>query len=221
MSYYYFNNKYPSSLYTQKIVFEEHINSVLHNEILRPLSTRIIELISYKYDELLRVNKKLEMLLEENLLYNEKNNESRKPEIMGGGAFGFELEPFYDFNIFNRYKEIVKNSTQGNLFISLYEEELLKFYDQNEIDKIKDLISSTSIITKEEELIIEIKSNEIFSIEDTESTIQFLTDLTMISMISDFNDYMLLINKLIDNSLKLSNIINKKKIIYLEKNINI
>ena len=116
MSYYYFNNKYPSSLYTQKIVFEEHINSVLHNEILRPLSTRIIELISYKYDELLRVNKKLEMLLEENLLYNEKNNESRKPEIMGGGAFGFELEPFYDFNIFNRYKEIVKNSTQGNLF---------------------------------------------------------------------------------------------------------
>ena len=104
-------------------------------------------------------------------------------------------------------------------FISLYEEELLKFYDQNEIDKIKDLISSTSIITKEEELIIEIKSNEIFSIEDTESTIQFLTDLTMISMISDFNDYMLLINKLIDNSLKLSNIINKKKISYLEKNI--
>ena len=95
-------------MYSQEIVLQEHLSSIMHNEILQPSSIRVLELISYKYDELLKKDKKLELLLEENLLYGENYNEFKTPSDTSF-SFKFTVSPFYEFNIFKSFKIMVKN----------------------------------------------------------------------------------------------------------------
>ena len=66
--FFYLNNKYPNKLYVQDIYFDEHISSVMHNEILSPSSTRVLELISFKYNELYQTDKKITSLIEKNFI---------------------------------------------------------------------------------------------------------------------------------------------------------
>ena len=215
ITFFYLNNKYPNKLYVQDIYFDEHISSIMHNEILTPSSTRVLELISFKYNELYQTDKKITSLIEKNF-YLENNNKNEKDLF----DLGFSIKKFYDFNIFNKFKNLVILRVENNLEEYTYNNDLKKLYKSNEEFKINNLLSKLKIINSKEKLIIRLESEDEFTNDETNILINYLTDAANLSMLYEINQLIEVSDKF-NNELKiLSKKITNKKIDYFESILN-
>jgi len=213
--FFYLNNKYPNKLYVQDIYFDEQISSVMHNEILSPSSTRVLELISFKYNELYQTDKKITSLIEKNFIQENYNKDEK--DLFN---IGFSIKKFYDFNIFNKFKRLIISKVESNLTDYTYNKDLKKLYTSNERFKIDYFLSKLKIINSKERLIIRLESEEEFTNDDTNNFINYLTDAANLSMLYEINEF-IEVSDSFNNELKiLSKKITNKKINYFQKILN-
>ena len=210
ITFLYQNNKYPSKLYTQNVYFTEHISSVMHNEVLKLSSARVLELISF--NELYQIDKKINSLIEKNI-FSENSSEQDNYDRFKKDLFDLR---FYEFSIFDKFQNLIILRVESNLDEYKYDKDLKKIYNSNEYFKINKMLGELKIISSKkgknkENLIIRLESEDEFSTEEVNNLINYLTDAANLLMLYEINEF-IEVSDNFNNELKIlsERIINKR-----------
>ena len=239
--YIYFNYNIPEKNYTKKIIFSEHLSSVVESDIIDSASKRTLEMISRKYNEILFAEKLFSLYSQnfsEEILFAEKlfslysqnffpqKFEENKYDMFTPLESSYSRKFNYDFNLFSNFVNISQNlyangisKYQNNKHLSKY------FEDDKKIKKIGYLINNSDIQLNNDKTVgLTLNTDEKFTAEEIDLLINFLSDLTLSTIYRDMSIFIMLTSKHIDNSsifeesLKEEKIIASKKILENKKN---